>query len=473
MIEFNRKCCTRLLAGFSIFLLSVAISVAGVNVAVEHLDNDLASLAFKFQNIPIPSKNDAGSTAKFSVIEGEADSGSGGISKLNDGAVTTGEDEPASNFFFAPATDGGMILADLGRSLDIKQVNSYSWHPNSRGPQLYHLYASDGTAEKFNPKPARQQNPTTCGWKLVAKVDTREKFNNAGGQYGVSISDTTGSLGKYRYLLFVVSRTEDDDDFGNTFYSEIDIISKDDPAPVPATTTDTTTHSFTVQSGDGKCEIKIELIGAEDLQDWAKDKLAPALAEWYPKIAALLPSDGYTPPGHMSVTLKPGRGVAATGGTRITANSTWLKGEIGRQAVGSLIHEEVHVIQQYGRGRRNNPDATENPGWLVEGIADYVRFYKFEPENHGAEITRRGLERARYDGSYRVTANFLDWVTQNHDADIVGKLNAAMREGKYTDDIWKTATRKTIQELGNEWKSALEKKLNPNGANAIAPKAAQ
>jgi hypothetical protein len=40
----------------------------------------------------------------------------------------------------------------------------------------------------------------------------------------VSISDTDGALGKYRYLLFDVSSTENDDDFGNTFYSEIDVI---------------------------------------------------------------------------------------------------------------------------------------------------------------------------------------------------------------------------------------------------------
>ena len=43
----------------------------------------------------------------------------------------------------------------------------------------------------------------------------------------MSIADSTGAaIGKYRYLLFDISRTETDDDFGNTFYSEITVIEK-------------------------------------------------------------------------------------------------------------------------------------------------------------------------------------------------------------------------------------------------------
>jgi hypothetical protein len=39
----------------------------------------------------------------------------------------------------------------------------------------------------------------------------------------VSISDPTGALGKYRYLLFDIVATEMEDDWGNTFYSEVDV----------------------------------------------------------------------------------------------------------------------------------------------------------------------------------------------------------------------------------------------------------
>jgi hypothetical protein len=38
-------------------------------------------------------------------------------------------------------------------------------------------------------------------------------------------------------------------------------------------------------------------------------------------------------------------------------------------------------------------------------------------------------------------------------------LNAAAREGKYSEELWKTATDRTLPELGDEWKASLEKKI--------------
>jgi hypothetical protein len=133
----------------------------------------------------------------------------------------------------------------------------------------------------------------------------------------------------------------------------------------------------------------------------------------------------------------------------------------------------VHVVQNYGRARRTNPNATRAPGWLTEGIPDYIRFYNYEPQTRGAEISRRRLETAKYDGSYRVTGNFLNWVTQTYDKDLVLKLNAAIREGNYSEDLWKEYTKHTLQELGDEWKKDLEKKLNTEadaGTKNPAPK---
>ena len=81
------------------------------------------------------------------------------------------------------------------------------------------------------------------------------------------------------------------------------------------------------------------------------------------------------------------------------------------------------------------------------------------PQTHGADITARNISRARYDGNYRISGNFINWVTETYDKDIVHKLNAAAREGKYSEDLWKTATGHTVQELGDEWKASLEKKI--------------
>ena len=139
-----------------------------------------------------------------------------------DGRLPSDEDEPGSNVYFRAGTSGGRFRMDFTTSIDIAQVNTYSWHPNSRGPQLYKLYAADGSDQKFNPDPKRGVDPASCGWKLIALVSTLPEKGDDGGQYAASVSN----VGKYRYLLFDCYVTELYDNWGNTFYSEIDVIRK-------------------------------------------------------------------------------------------------------------------------------------------------------------------------------------------------------------------------------------------------------
>jgi Peptidase of plants and bacteria len=457
-----------------------------VTVTINHNDNDTASPEFKFQAVPPPAKTDAATTARFIIVNGEIDPNSGGLDTLHDGEVPTEADQPLANFFFNAGTDGGRLLVDLGKVIEIKEVNTYSWHPNTRGPQVYELYASDGSASNFNPQPKRGADPKSCGWKLIASIDTRPKDDNdnGGGQYGVSIADTAGAIGNYRYLLFDMSDTEEDDNFGNTFYSEIDVIDTDTPVVAPESADQNVSPRengsgqqgtvargissqgeptvFVIPTTNGKCKITIDTKDAPQLADWADEKLAPVLAGWYPKIVALLPSPGFTAPTHYTVTVRPMNGVAYTTGTHVFVSEKWIEDQMYGQAIGSLVHETVHVVQQYGWGRRHNPDATRSPGWLVEGMADYVRWFLYEPQSHGADIVWMRRQRdfnPRYDDSYRITANFLNWVTRHYDKHIVTQLNAAMREGKYHADLWQQNTGKTVQQLGQEWKSHIEAEL--------------
>jgi hypothetical protein len=90
---------------------------------------------------------------------------------------------------------------------------------------LYKLYAADGSEPALNLDPKRGVDPATVGWKFIATVSTLPQQGEDGGQYGASVRDTSGSLGKYRYLLFDCYVTELYDNWGNTFYSEIDVIS--------------------------------------------------------------------------------------------------------------------------------------------------------------------------------------------------------------------------------------------------------
>jgi hypothetical protein len=207
-------------------------------------------------------------------------------------------------------------------------------------------------------------------------------------------------------------------------------------------------------------QIDIDFSQTPELKDWVEKQLRPALEEWYPIIIADLPSEGFTPPKRFTVTLEAnGNGVAATGGNRVTANAKWIKQELARnpqnEAVGALIHEAVHVVQQYGHVRGGQRD----PGWLTEGIADYIRWWKFEPASVRTPVrpVKRDGTPASYTDSYRTTAAFLEYVAKNHDHEIVVKLNAAGRNSTYSPELWKKYTGKTLDELWAEFAATLTK----------------
>jgi hypothetical protein len=215
------------------------------------------------------------------------------------------------------------------------------------------------------------------------------------------------------------------------------------------------------ESEGGKYRFTMDTTVAPDLTAWAKTELAPVVRAWYPKIVKLLPSEGYEAPTNVTIRFREdmGRTPASAGGGGINCNAEWFERNLKGEAIGAVVHEMVHVVQQYGRARRTNPEATRTPGWLVEGIPDYIRWFLYEPETKGAEITQRNLARARYDASYRVTGNFLNWVTTNYCKEIVPKLNAAAREGRYKEEVWKECTGKELAALGEEWKTAHEERL--------------
>ena len=310
-----------------------------------------------------------------------------------------------------------------------------------RAPRKFtHFMRPTGQPLVSMPSQREGTDPATCGWKLLAKVDTRVKFGDAGGQYGVSISDNSGALGKFRYFLFDVFKTEENDPFGHTFFSEIDV-----RAAAP-------TEQETPAGPDSKQRVKdfdwtLDVSQSPDLKEWAETKLKPAVDQWYPIWVDCLASDGFTAPKKFKITIKPMDGVAATGGTDIEVSEEWIKGQIKRpewnEAIGSVIHELVHVAQQYGSQR--------NPGWLVEGIADYYRWFHYEPAAHHPKLSPRRAARAKYSDSYQTTAGFLEYVARNHDHEFVVKMNAAMRQGRYSPDLWKEFTGLTVQDLWSEY----------------------
>ena len=452
---------TRLLPLVNVALLAFAFcSRAEIKVVTERNASSDATAKFKFKNVPSPSRSDAATQAKFTIVDGARDQNGGELDQLHDGKVPTEEDQPAGNFFFRAGSEGGRLVIDLGKAIEIKQINTYSWHSSTRGAQVYGLYVSDGKSHDFIAQPKKDLDLEKSGWKWLARIDTRPKEGESGGQYGVSVSDSSGSIGEYRYVLFDLARTEDADPFGNTFYSEIDVIDRNAPE-VAAIAEDTKPITKSFDAAGGKYHFTINATVAPDLMDWADKELRSVVQEWYPKLVEMLPSEGFKPLTNVTIRFRDNMGgtPASAGGGTINCNAGWFRKELNREARGSVVHEMTHVVQSYGRTRRDDPNATRMPGWLVEGIPDYIRWFLYEPQTHGADITKRNIARAKYDASYRVTGNFLNWVTTKYDTNLVVKLNAAGRAGKYNEQLWKEFTGKTVQELGDEWKKALEEKI--------------
>jgi hypothetical protein len=408
-----------------------------------------ATSKFEFGDVPTPSSTDAGNAATYRVLAGEPDANGAAVDCLNDGNLPARADDPRANFFFAAGSDGGRLLVDLGKPIAIKQVNTYSWHPTSRGPQVYKLYAAPVDGD-VNVERSRRRDPENRGWKLLADVDTRDDDAGNGGQYGVSIADDgEGDLFETRYLLFVINRTDGADAFDNTFFSEIDVVDGGEhpPAvkPVPP-------KPDVLQLADGYA-IEFHVSEVPELKPWVDETLKPVCAEWYPKIVAMLPSEGYEAPKRFKISFRSDmQGVAHCAGTNIECAGRWFTANLDGEAAGAVVHEMVHVVQQYGRRRGNR-----NPGWLVEGLADYIRWFLYEPEDQRPRVNP---DRANYTDSYRTTGAFLDYVMREHDKAVIEKLNAAMREGEYREELWSELTGKSVEDL---WAAYVETLRAPAG----------
>ncbi len=417
---------------------------ADAEVLFDRNERSAATAEFKFKRVGAPSQTDAGNQAKIVVLQGTRDPNGGNASCLNDGQLPKTEDAPRDNFFFRAGSRGGRLRFDLPKVVDIERIQTYSWHADVRGPQVYKLYGGNAETADFKADPGRD-DPAKVGWVLLAEVDTRTDGKALGGQYGVSIAGKENArLGKFQHLLFEIAATETDNSFGLTFFSEIDILDGQEYPP-PKPTVDRTV----LKIGD-KIEITFDTSDLPEIKPWVDEKLKPICAEWYPKIVELLPSDNYEAPQKFNIVFHRNMdGVANTAGTQVNCAGTWFLRNLNGEAAGAVVHELVHVVQQYGRVRGGQ----RNPSWLVEGVADYIRWFLYEPADQRPRVNPA---RAKYTDSYRTTAAFLNFVMAKHDADIVKKFNADMRQGNYDEESWKKYTGKTAQELWDEYVATLK-----------------
>lgn len=184
-------------------------------------------------------------------------------------------------------------------------------------------------------------------------------------------------------------------------------------------------------------KVNVDISQTPELADWAQQAKS-TVEEWHPRIAKLLPSDGFTPPAEITLFFqKDMKGVAHTSGNKITISAEWVKKH--PDDLGMVVHELTHVIQSYPRS---------DAGWLVEGIADYIRLYHYEPK-----VKLSGIDPARqsYRDGYRTTALFLAWIQRTQDEAIIRKLNHALRRSEYNYAFFKQCTSKSLDRLWAEF----------------------
>jgi hypothetical protein len=174
---------------------------------------------------------------------------------------------------------------------------------------------------------------------------------------------------------------------------------------------------------------------------WAQ-RAAHECERFYPIINDALSSTGYKPATQIKLSLKKTYdGVAAAGGGEIVGSVSYFKDH--PDDIGAMIHETTHIVQNY---QHDN-----TPGWLVEGISDYIRFFKYEP----GKLGRLSASTSHYNDAYRASAAFLAFVNDKYDRELVKKLNALLREGKYSDEIFKRLTGRNLEQLDHEWRATL------------------
>ncbi len=195
-----------------------------------------------------------------------------------------------------------------------------------------------------------------------------------------------------------------------------------------------------VQMGPGRGFPDISR--APEVAAWAQ-KAEGQMESFWPDTEALLYSDKFTPPNMVNVIYRTGpgvTGVAATGGGVMEVNTAWC--DAHPEDTGLTVHETAHVIQAY---------SAYDPVWLVEGIADYIRWVKFEPEHFTYRIDPK---KSTYHDSYRTTAAFLGWCELHYDSGLVTKLSRNVRFGTYNNGLFKQYCGKDVDTLWSEFVAA-------------------
>lgn len=160
--------------------------------------------------------------------------------------------------------------------------------------------------------------------------------------------------------------------------------------------------------------------------------------EVYPQIVGMLSDVSPKPPRQFDIVFKQSltNGNLGMGGS----SSIWLNGEYFTRRPDMLesvlVHELVHVAQCYDRTA---------PSHWVEGLADSVRI-KLGYTN-GTVCAGCSTSYPHFTSGYECTASFLLYLEGRFGPEIIRKLDAVLRNGRYTDVFFRRETGQDLEAL--------------------------
>lgn len=186
-----------------------------------------------------------------------------------------------------------------------------------------------------------------------------------------------------------------------------------------------------------ECETRDELTLCVTVQDTRTQaetvaQMTELFFDVYPRL-----TERFNPgaPATVNFIIGPAPFIAGALGDTVTYQTDWLVDHPEDYDV--VVHEIMHLVQAYQGA----------PGWLTEGIADYVRHYygvNHEAAGWGLQMPTAG---SSYTSGYGTTGRFLIWVETRYDIELVDVLDATLRAGSYAATIWVSYTGKTVAEL--------------------------
>ena len=206
---------------------------------------------------------------------------------------------------------------------------------------------------------------------------------------------------------------------------------------------------------------------------WNEQGFLDGMTEWAEKISTFMCGSA-EPARQMDfyITLEKD-GLAGTGDNRITIGNDWAVGRVAandaRDVKGCIAHELTHAVQ-YAVGQYlgktvnleniivvHKTDGTTELNHLTEGIADWIRWYNFEPDHYRDDRRYEHFYcKGRTLTEYGDGCEFIDYLATTYGTGIVSNMclwcaTNTVSSSQKINKIWPALVGRTYDELLDDW----------------------